>query len=386
VSVDAFDERMKLAEAARSMPRPDLRAVTTPALTAALEDDDHLWAFVVAPATPYLVRRAAGVQGARVFSLARLGRLMAAIGELRAEERQSEWGLGMDPRASYPIHSKTARRAPGATVTVLGIPWTVPDLRDAPLTWEEEAAAPWPWQVQQTLTDLFRGVLPDETFSRSPGRVDAWFLACLSLPTSTDADALLFVEATQPPQQKSPAILARWRSIALAPGLPEAAEAVARNVGEATRRWDAPMSAAIGHVILLDILQSSPHAPARERAAYGVKDLSRRWHDGREEVLPPPATAILWLLEAAMDPKNGDASSRLYVYGLRALEAMPAPPFPPDRPIDAHGPEPAARLAELADWFRGNKPRLAAEAAREAPALAEARALLVKAARATDAP
>ena len=58
MNVDAFAERMKLAEAARSMPRPDLRAVTTPALTAALEDDDHLWAFVVTWSVVPLVCRA----------------------------------------------------------------------------------------------------------------------------------------------------------------------------------------------------------------------------------------------------------------------------------------------------------------------------------------
>jgi hypothetical protein len=366
---------MALAMRAGSEPRPNLEAVTTPALSAALQDEDHLWAFLTAPDTPYLERRAASVQGRKVFSVAPgrpgLGRLTSAIAELRAEALLSNLGVEVSPldsrgRLGQPPDSRQG-------VMLLGHPWTVPaPALEYPLTWDEEARAPWPWQVQQSLMALFGQLLPHSTSA-----AEVWLSACMTLPWDTEDRAAQYLDATEGSSHwKSPAVLARWRAIALAPALPLAATRAAGAVARATRLWDVRASAAIGQVVTLDILRLSPHTPAREAAAYGLRELSRRWHDGSEETLPSPATAILVALKAAEDPKNGDAWKRLYVYGFSALEAMAAPPFPPDRRMDPAGKEPQARLDQLASWRRANESRLETDAAREGPRLDAARALL----------
>jgi len=373
-------DRRQLADVAAHLPRTDLAAVTTPALAAALQDPERLWAFLLAPETPYLERRAAGVQGRKSFPIARLDRLMSALGQLRTEERRSHWGLEAHPLAGVPFLPSP----PAATgeVTVLGHPWRAPErLADYPLTWEEEAAAPWPWQVEVTLERLLDDLVPTGNVAghTSAAYGEAWLAACLTLPWSTDEEALLFVEASRDSTHlKTPAILARWRSIALDARFPEAAARVAGELGEATRLWDAPESQSIGQVLTLDILERSPHVAARHNAAYGLHFLSQRVHEGKDVPMPPPASAILASLRAALDPRNGDVWTRLYVYGFGALGAMATPPFRANPTMDPNGPEPRARMNELAAWFRTNEPRLAAEAAREKPQLDEARALLAR--------
>jgi len=243
---------------------------------------------------------------------------------------------------------------------------------DYPLTWEEESAAPWPWQVQRTLEQLFGLLVP-----HSADEAAAWLDACLALPWATDEEASQLVEASRASTHfKTARVMARWRAIALSPALPGAATQVAQDVGEATRLWDTPESRGIGLVITVDILKQSPHVEARRQAAYGLRALKTRFRAGKEEPLPPPIAAIWTALDMALDPRNGDEWTRLYVYGFSALEAMSDPPFAPDRRMDPHGPEPRAALERLSRWFRANRARLSAEAAGEARALGETRTML----------
>ena len=372
-------DRIQFARRAGHSPRPDLAAVSAPALTAALQDPERLWVFMTSKETPYLERRAAGAQGGKVFPLANLPRLMAAIGQLRAEESRYRWGLGENPFDTRFFPS--AQPAPRVMV-VLGQPWTPPDhVVDYPLTWDEEAAAPWPWQVQVTLDDLFRSLLP-----HSAGEAKPWLEACLALPWSTDDEASLFVEASRGSTHfKIPRIMARWRAIALSPRLPAAASLVAEAVGTATIQWEAPESQAFGQVLTVDILERSPHPNVREQAVFGLRRLTTRFRDGKKELLAPPATAVLKVLGMALDPRNGSARYRLHVHAGSAFAAMPTPPFALDRSMELTETEAEARLRDLTKWFQANQARLAAEAAREAGALDQARAALEAEERTTPA-
>ncbi len=373
-----LEQRRKVAELAASAPRPDLGAVKTPALAAALAEPEALWSLLTAPTTSYLERRAAAAQGRGVFPLAYLPRLTAALAQLRAEAAQHEWGLAPHPQSARPAPSSAPPERGSRVASVLGRPWTVPEhLTDYPLTWEEEAAAPWPWQAQQALEQLFAALFP-----RTAAEARPWLEACVALPWSTDAEARMLVEASRGATHvKSTRVMARWRAIALTEKLPEASLAVAQAVGEATRLWDAPESQAIGEVLTVDMLTRSPHARAREHAAFGIKSLGRRWREGKERTLPPPSTAILTALRMANDPLLADAWTRLTAYGFGALEAMPSPPFVPDRRIDPSGPEVAARAAELASWTAANLPRLEAEATERNKVLDPARGALEAAER-----
>ena len=376
-------ERRKLAESAARAPRPALGAATPPR-TAALSDPERAWALLTAPSTPYLERRALAQQWSATFPLALLPRLTQALTRLRSESAAHGWGLDPHPDAlSGPLAALAVpppAEVDGSRVTsVFGVPWTVRQrpagLRDYPLTWEEEVAAPWPWQVHHTLEVLFQSLFP-----RTPASERAWLAACEALPWASDEDALILVEASLgAPRLKTPRVMAVWHAVSVSEGHPRAAELVARSVGEVARVWDAPESQAIAEVIAVDLMASSNHA-AREHAAFGLPALARRSRGGRDERLPPPSTAILAALARSQEPASGDPWKRLYVYGFSALEAMPSPPFVPDRTIAPTGPVAAARADELARWFSANRPRLEAESAERKKILDPMRASLEQAA------
>ena len=113
-----------------------------------------------------------------------------------------------------------------------------------------------------------------------------------------------------------------------------------------------------------------------KRQAYGLRSLARRSRGGKDERLEPPSTAILGALALSQAPEAGDPWKRLYVYGFSALEAMPSPPFVPDRTIAPSGPEAAARRNELASWFVENRARLEDESKRRKKTLDPARGAL----------
>jgi len=356
--------------AARAEP-PDLSKVRSAALSAALEDPEMLWDFITAPGTPYTERRAAALQGRKLFRAKSLPRLMAAIGELRKEERIHRWGLKRNPLSSaliWPGTDRVVKAVPAdqRTRRVLKGTWTVPDEAiPYPLFWDAQAEAPWPWQVQQTLSDLFVWARPGW-----PQDAKAWLSAAMEMPCTTDEEASLFVEATQAStHHKSMPVMARWHGIALDPKLPQAAAWVARSVGEACRLWDDPLSQGVGQVIVVDLLERGPHQAARERAAYGIRNLAVRFRDGKDVRLPRPATAILKASEMALDPESGHDWKRLYVYAFSVCEAMAKPPVKVDRRMGPKSPDVRRTLVRFARWYRSRKGDLERAAAAEAESL-----------------
>src|SRR5207248_2754110 len=113
---------------------------------------------------------------------------------------------------------------------VLGHLWVVPEKAiPYPLTWPEGAQAPWPWQVQQALSQLYACLAPDDL-----AKAAAWLDEALKLPWGTDSEALTFVHlANHSHHLKTLAVMARWRSIALDSSKPNAARDVAVFLSEA---------------------------------------------------------------------------------------------------------------------------------------------------------
>jgi len=378
------DHASKLREAMQKMkaPRPDLSKVSSPALSEAVKNAESLWKFMTAPDTPYTDRRAAALQGREVFPVEWLPQLMAAIGELRKEAPQHHWGLRPHPHNNIPyppnwLDAKLKKMsADQRRRLILGHQWKLPQqASDYPLTWEEEAKAPWPWQVQQTLDDLFVFVRPNY---RDEAKAKRWLKAAMQMPCTTDDEAKLFVEASRwSTHFKTMDVMARWRQIALCREFPGAAANAGVYVGEAIRLWDDSRSQAVGQVIVVDILKHSPHKEAKHRAAYGLRHFRERWRAGRYagKVLrmPEPVTAIITASQMALDPKNGDEWTRLYVYAFSVCEALDSPPMKPDRDMDPESEKVGRALTKFASWFKANRRKLERRATRENAALADVR-------------
>lgn len=327
---------------AEKEPRPDLAAVPLQC-----KNSDDLWKLLTDPATPYLQRRAAAVQGAKSFPLERLPQLAAALSELRQERERSNFGLKHHPLDSRPL--RFGPPAGPAPPSLLGKPWTCPAREtDYPLGWAEEARAPWPWQAEQALSSL-----QGQLFPHDPKAAELWLRACLGLPCNTDREAQMFVAFCQGSSHwKSPEIYERLHRIAMNPALPTAAGDAARVLTDSVRLWDDPRAQPLAISASLDILRHSPHQEARHTVAYGLRNLTLRWRPDGEVDLPRPTVCIQECLKMSQDPRQGDEWTRLYVYGFSALEAMARPPFAPDRRMDPRSPEVGRQLRRLGEWFR----------------------------------
>ena len=372
----------KFREATRKMKatRPDLFKVRSPALSEALKDTESLWKFMASPETPYTDRRAAALQGRDVFPVEWLPRLMAAIGELRKEAKFHYWALKQNPldnRLMLDPERRFLKDIPPdqRERRVLGQRWVVPtEALDYPLTWKEEAKAPWPWQVEQTLDDLFVFVRPNR---RDEAKARQWLKAAMRIPCTTDEEATLFVEASRwATHFKTMPVMARWHKIVLDPRFPEAAARVGWNIREIVRLWDDPRSWAVGQVLTVDTLKHSPHNEAKYRTAYGLRYFRERWRTGKDLRMPEPTTAIIAASQMALDPKNGDEWTRLYVYAFSVCEALDSPPMKPDRHMDPKSEEVGKTLGKFESWFKASEKKLEALAAKESVALAGVRKTL----------
>jgi hypothetical protein len=234
---------------------------------------------------------------------------------------------------------------------VLGQPWTVPRTRSPfPLTWEEETAAPWPWRVRRALDEVYQALSPG---SETTGeRARRWVATCEALPCTTPDEALLFVRASrQSTHLSSLEILARWRRIAADGSCLEAAALVGNAIGDLHRLWDDERGRLACRAMAAEILRDSPHKQARDAAAYGLRNLACEplsWPQGKR--LPVPAGALRAAIDRALDPATGDGWTRLYVYAFSVCEALPDPPFVPDRWTDPSSPRVAELLDEFAAW------------------------------------
>ena len=138
-------------------PRPDLSAMTSPALTTALQNPETLWQFIIAPDTPYPERLAATLRGKDVLPTSWFPTVLAAKRELEREQQRHNWGLWPHPLwESTAIVDWTSVAERERDRLILGHPWRVPTTRSPyPLSWDEETRAPWPWQAQQAVQILW---------------------------------------------------------------------------------------------------------------------------------------------------------------------------------------------------------------------------------------
>src|SRR5262245_49070919 len=97
-----IDARMRRSE---QDPAPEddintLQGKISPELQARIADPESYWTLLTDPATAFEDRHAAAQQGRTYFTLDQLPRVMAALGELRAEQRLHAWGLRPNPSSA----------------------------------------------------------------------------------------------------------------------------------------------------------------------------------------------------------------------------------------------------------------------------------------------
>src|SRR5437867_3373029 len=193
------EERQERTRVALASPEPTvekLMALRTERIDQALRSPELLWQFVTLPAPLYLERRAAALQGRGVIPVEWVPRLWRAIGELRREQQRHQWGLKSNPlsaRMYSPPSSEPERQR-----RILGHDWSVPDQPiEYPLTPDERERAPWPWQVQVALRDLYNGLIPSTYAPLQREKAEAYLAAVIAMPCGTDDEAQSFVEAAQ---------------------------------------------------------------------------------------------------------------------------------------------------------------------------------------------
>lgn len=385
-------------------PPENLTTYKSIALTRALKDPKTAWEFIISPDTSYLDRRAAAIQARPLFQRAGdfldwLSRLHSAFADLR--KVQWLWGIRMHPDSAAMRNDEQLR------ATLKGIPenertrrtlghlWRIPaEPIDFPLTWKEESRAPWPWQVQKALNDLYFGFGPQHEVGPKPE--EQWIEKMLKLPTRTDVGATQFVNLTSRSEVRNLAVLARWRRFTLDPRYPRTAVQIAVGISP---RWFEPQSNLIARLINLDIITLSPHKEARSEAMYRIREL-RETSDGPPSynriLVPVPFASVLAAGKRALDPADDDGFNRLHrifaicgvlddrpmaTSGQRvgpfiAGRAWHKPPLVPKGGISPGSPEVAIGLKVFEDWFKAHRVELEAAAGKEAPELDKARQLL----------
>jgi hypothetical protein len=367
-------------------PRPDLAAYTSPALQKALADPQNLLSFIASAQTSYIDRSAAALQGRLLVPIEVYPRILSMRTQLAAEQALHHWGLRLHPLDSRPaIEDVGPQHVPRAR-TVLDQAWTLPEqLSDYPLTFEEEAAAPWPWQVEESLRNLAGWMRPQSHESGPPDEQDRWLLMCLTLSRDTEDNAWDFVETseaagwTHVSSAVGKRVLAQWRAIAIDRKMGRGAVAVSNGIPTVARAWLDPEAMKICEVIATELIRADPTSSAAMNMAYHLKDL-------RASRNPQPsdaATTLLAACEAAIDPNAGGAWNRLAAYAYSVCEAVPNSPFAPKPGFDGprpDSPEAAELSAKFAEWFKTNRERLTREAEAREQELRPVRQSLVEAA------
>ena len=374
----ALAQRITEAGSRRGSEWPDLSKLESARLDAALSSPQQLWTFLTAPDTPYGERLEAARRGASIFPIDWLPRLL----EVR-RATTGNWGLLPHPHDNRPhfywMHDQTNQ----TSRTVLGHVWTQPsDWQDYPLTWEEEQASPWPWQVHQAVEKLYIGLW--STVGQEPATAQHWIDTALGMPCETEEETYGFLDATDRIDITTSRVLARWYAIALDSTARNAAAHAATDWANRVRRWADPQALAVGQVLILDVLTSCTDNNTRARAACEAPRLRDAWsRAGGVSRRPMPASTVLALARHATDPAKGESNwDRLYVYGRSAYRCLDNPPKEPDWWSVKPGSEEARRLlADFAKWFEQHRAELEAAAAREAPELERARIMLQSATR-----
>ena len=370
---DQEEARRRKAEEAQREERPNLSQVELLKVKEALKDRERWWAMLTAPETPYLERRAAAVQGAKLLPFEWLPRLMAARRRLRKEEGLHLWGLGPHTlwahiTPSFPQRLRVVQDLPGGRDrSLLGQVWRFPEQEgEWPLLWQEEARAPWPWQVLRALDDLFL-YASGRWDPLSDQDADRWLGAAIMVPCETDEEAEDFVEAcNELGSRLSLPVLARWRRLALDPRFPQTAKGIACQVFGVRLARDRKDSTP-AQVLYVDMFRRSSNQAAKDQAAY-------LWGGGREFM---PASLLLATGESVLDDKGLSPWSRLYL-AFHVCKAVGDPPFQPDYHMDMNSPRVPEQLAAFQEWFKAREKGYRKQAAAEEPALEKLRTELEK--------
>jgi hypothetical protein len=367
-------ERMELAISSREPDASELMELRTPPIAQALQSAEALWNFVTLPEPFYRERRAAALQGRKLVPLEWLPKLKRSLGELTREQSLHNWGMQF-----HPLDSRGgARTDTSSPRRILGQVWKPPaDRIDFPLKPEEREQAPWPWQVQQALQDLFSGLVPSTYAPLQRDKAEAYLSTVLTMPCDSDEEARWLVEAAEASSHfKTPAVMAALRNIAVNRRMPDTASYAAQLYADATRLWDDPRSWPLGYAGLLDILRRTPHTSARHQAAYSVRNLRVGFRGGKEYRRPIPAAVIVEMSHLALDPRAGSDWDRLYIYAFSICEALEDPPFPAARQLDPQSPRVAELLEEFRRWRETHSREFQALAIQQATELRDAERVL----------
>lgn len=349
---------------------PDLAKVDLPILAAAREHPEALWAFLIDPTTPYTDAMAAATRGAEVFPLRLVRRLLLARTDLHREFRLHYCGFQPPKDWSLPM---VAAEPPQPERRLLGRTWTLPKERTPyPTTWAEAAAAPWPWRTQQILDRCWdglarrhstQGIVDAGGLPQWLARVEAWYTECLTWNTDDDESAAVFFEATQNPvHTKSLPLLARWRRILLDPRTPQTAAQIANCLGESHRLqlYGDPATRLACEILLADGLRQSTNLQARFGCAYQLGRFTEVCDQHMVTTkVPCPPEALLAAGDLGAAPPPADLSgswTQLYAYAYSVCEAVPDPPFVPDRGLSMQRHDIPGELAKFAAWWPAQRP------------------------------
>ncbi len=202
---------------------PNLYEIHSDALFRALSYPETLLQFITSPQTDYADRRAAAVQGATRVPVTQMPIVLKDLDEMREQGWTTGWGLKPNPLDQAPHFYLNDDPV---TLNVLDHTWQSPAKRlPYPITWDEESKAPWPWQVEQALEDLFNRMIPS-IYREGDESCRRWIDVAMTMPCSNDAEAVRFIEATEVVGKfKTLAVMSRWaphrrRSVDSHSGLP----------------------------------------------------------------------------------------------------------------------------------------------------------------------
>jgi len=357
----------------------DLNHYHSTAESKALAHPETLLQFIIAPETSYTDRLAAVFHGAKTIPVTQMPIVLEDRDELSEQDRKYGWGMLENPQNQL----LEIYEDPPPTLNVLGHIWRAPATRlPYPQTWREESHAPWPWQVEQALENLFDRMAPvsNEYLDGGVAAAERWFDVAMTMPCDNQAQAICFVEAVQQINYvRWPLpVMFRLRQIAADPSMPQGAAYVAIAIGRCAR-MENDRDRGLTQLIFLALLKQPKD---KDRLILNA-DLSafRAESPPAFKRSPLPATTILEVCKLAVDPQSAPDIDRLYCFAFPVCQTVDNPPLAPVLGLDPRAPEVQKDLKKFSDWFDKNKSALEAASKAESPALERLRAESDEAAR-----
>jgi hypothetical protein len=374
-------------------------------IAAAFASPEAFWVFVTAPDTPHAERMHA-VEAARLPPLESrahdaivadgrdadeamraapryilppdyLARIEELARVLEAEAALHRWGLG--PQPVPPGASNVRLEAPPFTGervrSIRGYEWVVPEKRVAyPVTPEEMARAPWPWQVQQVLEPLRRGILagpPNEVWP-----------AITKLPCGSERDARPYIELSFQygmfVRKITPEIAGAWRNIGVRDDLRDVRGQLAY-VLDVIGLSVAPDAFWLGEALMADLIEQARDEDLNG-LAFQLPELMKGRLANDKTVQRPavPAVAIELLARRidSMDPGSRSISGGYAAFHFLKAATNEDVATPRSSGDDYRAYD--AMVVRYRTWYKAHRDELAAAAAKHEPLLAPHRARLRK--------